>query len=603
MQPNAELLKYIQEQTGQGWSIDQIVPELYSFGWPEDEIRAALAWFNAQGSQTEGEESVLPDLAQQPNSTPQMEQPLQTDQQQYIEQPSIDAPQPQPNLTTPLDTNQYPVPESQTYPEQRAMQPPVQTPPLDPMLQPPLQAQETTPAQYPPQQLAAYPAETDAMVQPAQPLQYPQTPNPVAQQAGYPPLQPPILPEQTPQISQAPLAPLVVTATQPAQPAVPMVTPQPQQTQQALAPMPAPVVVTPTVPVAPAQQNTPYQQANPGELPNPAPQTAAPQNTPAPLPVLSANSRSTPFFKHYKRLASLVFITAAVTISSLLLWSLMHESPQTTLKKTVQKSLLTSTFERDYTNVSAGDGLQIHAKIKSNFTDTTQPKSTGTIDATLEFGPDSTVEATYDMVAIEDTVWLRVSDSKVDLSDATRQTYQKLSQGGTVDDTINSLVGIGVKNQWTEYSYNPSFVSSYGLTYNVVRYAFALNSPLAEFPILNANQHNNTAVSLVLNSGMITVDYKSVSNDSIDGKKYKLFKATYSSKDFAQTSKNLAELLDLSQRHRDAITEKDIAVEDGELKLWVDQKTHLPHKLDVPRDGVTIIYSNFGRGVDVKSPL
>ena len=544
MQPNAELLKYIQEQTGQGWSIDQILPELRSFGWPEEEIQVALAWLSSQPPEVFGDNGMLPptqdigaaDQIAYSTETTEAVAPLAEPALPPAEQPPPVEPvvQPLSSYQEPIQTPQIPSP---SYIQQNP-EPYVNS---DPAGQYPAQAPAPT-LQSPP----------EVMQQPVQPLQTPPAQAVAAiLPAALPPVQQPF-PNQNPPQS---LQPQVVAPTQPL---------QPPPTLQPTNPMP-------TVP--PAQ--------------------------PAYAPLLGSQAPK----RRFKRLVSVIFITAAVTGATILLWSIFHENPQTTLKKTVQNSLLNGTFERDYTDDTAGDGLKIHAKIKSDFSNTAEPKSMGNIEATLEFGPESTVVANYDMVAIEDTVWLRPSSLKLDLSEATRTTYQQLAQGGSIDNIIASLVGIGTLNQWTEYSYNPTFVSSYGLSYSLVRISFALNSPLAPFPVANTSTHNNTAVSLVLHSGMISFDYKSVSSESVDSKRYKVFKATFSSKEFIQTSKNIAELLDLSQRHRDAISEKDIAVEDGEFKLWVDQKTHLPYKLDAPRDGLTVLFVHFGGGYDIKSPL
>lgn len=560
MQPNAELLKYIQEQTGQGWSLDQILPELRSFGWPEEEIRVALQWIESEPQPTPAQGGVLPIPAAPEPEPPEPSVP-EIGNQQYPSEPPI------------ADPAAYQTTEMNSFPVYPASAP--QTPTL-----------QTSPEQAPAQPTATAEMQASTVaIPPTQPMQ----------SFAAAPIMPP----------QNFSAPAPVEAPQPmynvSTPTVVQPTTEPQPTPPALQAVTA-------ITAVPAQQPQPAS----GELPpalNAVPgaanaaQTSNTPNAQSLTALLQPARGRIGLLSRYKRTVSLVFATIAITLSVLLFWSLFHENSQTTLKKTIQKSLLSGTFERDYTNVSAGDGLKVHAKLKSDFTNTTQPKTSGTMEATLEFGPESTVIATYDLVAVEDTIWLRATNIDLELSETTRNTYQQLAQGTSVESTISSLIGIGNLNQWTEYSYNPSYVTAFGLSYNLVRLGFALNSPLAEFPVANANTHNNTAVSLVLNSGMITVDYKDVSSESADSKRYKVYKMNYNSKDFSQTAKNLAELLDLSQRHRDAISEKDIAVEDGEAKLWIDDGAHLPYKLDAPRDGTVIIFSNFGGNFDIKSPL
>lgn len=538
MQPNAELLKYIEEQTGQGWSIDQILPELHTFGWPDEEIRAALDWFTNQSN----------------NAAP-------------ATLPGPNAVQASPTIQSPTEY------EAQLSYIQETPQNPSQVPPVTELPQSTLVAPTVGP-QYPPT--------VEAVV--------------AAQQVQ---TQPPIPNAQIQYPESAPIAAPMST------PAIPLPN---SKTAEYMQPVLVQPTMAPNVPVP--NIATPQQQGYMLPVTQPeAPQTVAPPAQTAlnvadsqKLQAIMPGAGRISLISRFKRQLSIIFVTLALCVAALLVWSVFNESPQSSFKNTVQKSLLTSTYQRDYT-ATLDEGLQVDAVIKSDFSDTTHPKSTATIEAVLEFGPESTITANYDLVAVDDTIWLRPTSISTNLDDATRTTYQDLSQGGDVDSVVSSLVGAGTLNQWEEFVYNPSFVTSYGLTYSMVRFGYAMNSPLSGFPVANANKHNNTAVNLVIGSGMIAVDYNKIETENIDSKKYRVYNATFNAKSFAQTARNLAELLDLSQRHRDAISEKDITVEDGEFKLWVDPKTHLPYQLKAPRDGVEIIYSNYGNNFDIKSPL
>ncbi len=566
MQPNAELLKYIQEQSGQGWSMEQIIPELLSFGWPEEEVQVALQWLRSQSPETGA--SLTQQNEQAPATNPQTDL----------------------NVSTPVDPA-YPQQQPEPYPNLAA------NPEYPQTLPPETAAANST---VPPQELNVLRQPPVASVPVSAPTYGP--PSYVTEQ---PPLDPSLAPFLPPQpVADAPPNTLNSTNSTnstnypaptvnpqllaPAQPAYPAPQPGPTPTQN--------VIINPTIlPSTPVVTAAPTQASQSAQV---APTTALTTS-----PFINSFMPPQTNTQKIKRILAILFIAVAVIGAALLLWSIVSDSPESAFKKTVQKSLLTGSFERDYTTTSIGEGLVIHAKIKSDFNDPAKPKSTATIEATLEFGPESTIDATYEMVAIEDTIWLRTTDVQTNLDSATESSYQELSQGGNAESIITSLVGADRLNEWTEYTYSPSYVTTFGLTYSLVRFGFSVNSPLSEFPIANTNKHSTTATNLVLGSGMLSVNYNKVDSEKIDSVNYKVYTASYNSDAFEQTAKNLAELLDLSQRHRDAITEKDIQVTDGEIQLWIDPGSKLPYQIKAPRDGTDIIYSGYGSNFDIKSPL
>lgn len=592
MQPNAELLKYIQEQTGQGWSIDQILPELHSFGWPDEEIKVALEWLAASASNA---------------NQPEQEYELPATSNTTI-------------MATQIPTSEFadPLLSSSASPSAAALRPPESTTlsqqqasplevsasnfSIDPQMpqMPPMLNNSTAPV--PTQMQSSNMAQTIGFSSTDQEARIALTP-----QASYttdPAIQAPQLTQSQPPLEVQPqfqqFATQAQAVTQPAQPAPQAQSPSQLQNQvppQLLQPLAAPVI---------QPQNTSLTASTQGIIPV---QTTVPTTTSNPAigqsltGVSQVPGGALHIFGRFKKQLAILFIAVALGGAIALVLSVFNETPQDGFRKTVQKSLLTSTYQRDYSTSTLSEGLQLKAVIKSDFSDTTHPKSSADIQATLEFGPESTISARYELIAVDDTIWLRPTSIETNLDQATRATYQDLSRGGDVDTVISSLVGAGTLNQWEEHVYNPSLVTSYGLTYNLIRFGFAMNSPLSGFPIANANKHNATAVNLVIGSGMIQVDYNKVENEKIDSKNYKVYNATFNARSFSDTGKNLAELLDLSQRHRDALSEKDIKVEDGEFKLWVDPSTHLPYQLKAPRDGVEIKYSNFGNNFDIKSPL
>lgn len=571
MQPNAELLKYIQEQSGQGWSMEQIMPELLSFGWPEEEIQVALQWLRGQNPEPEAQ---LP---------PQSEQNLTTNPPTGV------------NVSTPVEPA-YPQQQSEPYPNLAANPGYPQTPPPETV------AANST---MQPQEFNTLPQPVTSVPMPAP--NYASSPY-TAEQPALDPSLAPFLPPQpvvnaTPDPTITINTPNLTNSTNtPNYPAPPM-SPQPQAPSQPAYPVSQPgptpaqnVIINPTVP-----PSTPVTPATTTQASQTL-QTALPTASTTP-PFLNSFMPPQTSAQKIKRILAIIFIAVAIIGAALLLWSIVSDTPESAFKKTVQKSLLTGSFERDYTTTSIGEGLVIHANIKSDFNDPAKPKSTATIEATLEFGPESTIDATYEMVAIEDTIWLRTTDIKTNLDSATVSSYQELSQGGNAESIITSLVGADRLNEWTEYTYSPSYVTTFGLTYSLVRFGFSINSPLSGFPIANTNKHSTTATNLVLGSGMLSVNYDKVDSEKIDSVNYKVYKASYNSDAFEQTAKNLAELFDLSQRHRDAITEKDIHVTDGEIQLWVDPGSKLPYQIKAPRDGTDIIYSGYGSNFDIKSPL
>lgn len=562
MQPNAELLKYIQEQSGQGWSMEQIMPELLSFGWPEEEIQVALQWLRSQNPEAE---ATLPQ---------QSEQNLTTSSPAGV------------IVNTPVDPA-YPQQQPEPYPNLAANPGYPQTPPPETVaVNNTVQPQEFNTL---PQLVTSVPVSAPVY-----------TPSPYV--AEQPTLDPSLAPFLPPQPVSSTTTNTPITPNYPAPPISPQPLAPPQPTYPAPQPGPTPtqnVIINPTVPTS-----TPVAPVAPTQATQATQTLQATQPTaPATSPFLNSFMPPQTNAQKIKRMLAILFIAVAVIGAALLLWSIVSDSPESAFKKTVQKSLLTGSFERDYTTTSIGEGLVIHAKIKSDFNDPAKPKSTATIEATLEFGPESTIDATYEMVAIEDTIWLRTTDIQTNLDSATVSSYQELSQGGNAESIITSLVGADRLNEWTEYTYSPSYVTTFGLTYSLVRFGFSVNSPLSEFPIANTNKHSTTATNLVLGSGMLSVNYDKVDSEKIDSVNYKVYKASYNSDAFEQTAKNLAELLDLSQRHRDAITEKDIHVTDGEIQLWVDPGSKLPYQIKAPRDGTDIIYSGYGSNFDIKSPL
>lgn len=46
VQPNPTLLQYIQSQSSQGWTYDQIITSAKNAGWPDAQIEACMAWIN-----------------------------------------------------------------------------------------------------------------------------------------------------------------------------------------------------------------------------------------------------------------------------------------------------------------------------------------------------------------------------------------------------------------------------------------------------------------------------------------------------------------------------------------------------------------------------
>jgi len=301
----------------------------------------------------------------------------------------------------------------------------------------------------------------------------------------------------------------------------------------------------------------------------------------------------------------LVFITFAV-IAAFVLLSGGGESNQQVYEKFIRNSLNTSTFTQKFSTSGGEDGITGDANIKTDFSDPTTPKIEMSFDLVVDDNTDKgKVSVTYDILSIEDDVWVRLESAGVELNDEARETYNALAKDGeTAEDALLRSFGFGETGSWRPYPH-PDYADDLDAPFFdsfVVAVGLDVNTVLGELIIGNLGSKANEAAAEILSSGAYTPNYESVVTENIDGTEYLVFEIALDNEKLVNINDKVAKILGLPDRH----TAEDLATifdSNKDIKIWINPDTYLPLRVVSEDDNLTIEYSDFNKKLDIQPPL
>lgn len=295
--------------------------------------------------------------------------------------------------------------------------------------------------------------------------------------------------------------------------------------------------------------------------------------------------------------------------------ALSKESAKQTFEKTVLKSMQTGTYHQKFTDKSSKEG-EIVVNVQSDFRNPKSPKVSGEMSMIMDLDAQASIKGTLtikqEIVAIDDKVYVKTTEFKAEnISNEIKDQLLSLATGDpnvTVESVLMASFGVTELDAWTEYDISnfeafsitqgesilSGIMAKLGATINTVTGQFIVGDLGSQAPQLSKD---------LLSSGAFTIDYNRITTQSEGGVNYLIYPLNLNKDASKNFNLSLIEKLGLSEREKGINNEDDqVSLED--TIIWINPKTHLPHKLVFDKENTqSIEYSDFGANYNIKAPL